>query len=118
MEGSPAYISRAHDATRLRINLSSMAARSIAIPPMGEQRRIVDSVASEVLPLDTAMSRLGSEVELLREYRARLVTDIVTGQLDVRAAAQSLPDVEVSDEAAEVTDLVAVDETDDEGEAA
>ena len=46
------------------------------------------------------------EIELLREYRTRLVADVVTGQLDVREAAMRLPaesppelDTEAGDEA-------------------
>jgi type I restriction enzyme S subunit len=35
---------------------------------------------------------LEREIELLREYRTRLVADVVTGKLDVREAAARLPD--------------------------
>ena len=38
------------------------------------------------------ISRLEREIELLREYRTRLVADVVTGKLDVREAAARLPD--------------------------
>ena len=31
------------------------------------------------------------EIGLLREYRTRLIADVVTGKLDVRAAARQLP---------------------------
>ena len=32
------------------------------------------------------------EIALLREYRTRLIADVVTGKVDVRAAAQGLPE--------------------------
>ena len=48
----------------------------------------VDSAAR----CNTAISRLEREIELLREYRTRLVADVVTGKLDVREAAARLPD--------------------------
>ena len=32
------------------------------------------------------------EIDLLREYRTRLIADVVTGKLDVREAAARLPD--------------------------
>jgi type I restriction enzyme S subunit len=62
-----------------------------------------------------AIDRLEREIELLREYRTRLVADVVTGKLDVREAAARLPedaaldngdseadlDPELADEAAE-----------------
>ena len=41
--------------------------------------------------LQTALTRLEREIELLREYRTRLVADVVTGKLDVRDAARDLP---------------------------
>lgn len=33
------------------------------------------------------------EIELLKEYRTRLIADVVTGKLDVRAAAERLPEL-------------------------
>ena len=45
-----------------------------------------------------SMSLTGSvrdQVILLREYRTRLIADVVTGKLDVRKAAAELPDTNV-----------------------
>jgi type I restriction enzyme S subunit len=49
------------------------------------------------------------EVELIREYRTRVVTDVVTGKLDVREAAAALPDG-ASDEVADPRDELDDDE--------
>jgi type I restriction enzyme S subunit len=57
--------------------------------------------------LNAAISRLEREIELLREYRTRLVSDVVTGKLDVREAAAHLPA-----EAAPMGDMG--DQTDDD----
>jgi type I restriction enzyme S subunit len=51
------------------------------------------------------MKHARREIELLREYRARLIADVVTGKLDVRQAAAGLPD--------EPADFEPLDETDD-----
>ena len=48
---------------------------------------------------------LEREIELLREYRTRLVADVVTGKLDVREAAARLPDEAPPDTAEDDTDL-------------
>lgn len=40
----------------------------------------------------STISRLERGIELLREYRTRLVADVVTGKLNVRDAAARLPD--------------------------
>ena len=83
----------------------------VALPPLKEQARIVDLAVSEAHGLNTAISRLEREIELLCEYRTRLVADVVTGKVDVREAAVCLPDdfardlsVDLSDEA-DVTEL-------------
>ena len=39
-----------------------------------------------------AITRALRRIELLREYRARLIADVVTGKLDVRETAATLPD--------------------------
>jgi type I restriction enzyme S subunit len=64
------------------------------LPPLGEQADIVKHVAHETSTLTTAIARYEREIALLREYRTRLTADVVTGKLDVRAAAAQLPDPE------------------------
>lgn len=49
-------------------------------------------LSEAVTPLNAAIARTEREITLLREYRTRLVADVVTGKLDVRAAAAALPD--------------------------
>lgn len=62
------------------------------VPPIAEQASIVAFVSEETSDLNILVSRLEDEIELLREYRTRLVADVVTGKLDVREAAAQLPD--------------------------
>ncbi len=80
----------------------------ITIPPIDEQYSIVAYIDRETSGLNTAISRFEREIELLREYRTRLVADVVTGKLDVRDVAAKLPDevqtLELED------DLVALEE--------
>ncbi len=71
---------------------------AVGLPPLGEQERIVSRIGESVAPLATAISRLEREIELLREYRTRLVADVVTGKLDVRQAAKVLPTEFVAEE--------------------
>jgi type I restriction enzyme, S subunit len=61
----------------------------------------------ETASFDSTITRLEREIELLREYRTRLVADVVTGKLDVREAAARLPE-----EAGEVDLLDLSDESD------
>ncbi|MFN0151622.1 MAG: restriction endonuclease subunit S [bacterium] len=101
-------------ATRLRINLSSTASRSVAIPPVAEQRGILTSIGRAASPLISTISRLEREIELLREYRTRLVADVVTGKLDVREAAARLPDEAPLDAVEDAPDMSDESESADE----
>jgi len=83
---------RGSSGTMPKIAQGHIKAWRILLPPMDEQQRIVESIHSRSAPVDTAISRLEREIELLREYRTRLVADVVTGKLDVREAALHLPD--------------------------
>ncbi|MBD8535706.1 restriction endonuclease subunit S [Plantibacter sp. CFBP 13570] len=64
----------------------------ISMPPLDEQRSIMEQLSTEFAEIDTARERLSAEIELLQEFRTRLVADVVTGQVDVRAIAATLPD--------------------------
>ena len=77
-------------ATRQRTNLQSTAARAICVPPMPEQRAIVVAISNDTALLKSAIDRAQREIALLREYRASLINDVVTGKLDVREAAARL----------------------------
>jgi type I restriction enzyme S subunit len=66
----------------------------IAVPPPGEQDRVMRWVTAETVSLKVAIARARSEIDLLREYRTRLIADVVTGKLDVREVAARLPEEE------------------------
>lgn len=80
----------------------------LALPPPAEQAEVVQRVQREARSFTEVSDRLEREVELLREYRTRLVADVVTGNLDVREAVARLPNAE-----APSTEIEAPDGADD-----
>ena len=52
--------------------------------PLDEQKEIAEYIAAEVAKIDNALPTFQKEIELLREYRTRLISYVVTGQIDVR----------------------------------
>lgn len=71
----------------------------VALPPtVDEQQAIVARIKTESAPLDDAIARTEEEIKLIREYRDRLIADVVTGQVDVRSW-QPGPDDVVDDAA-------------------
>jgi type I restriction enzyme S subunit len=64
----------------------------IAVPPPEEQALIVEAFNKEAAPITLSIQELLQEASLLREYRTRLIADVVTGKLDVREVAAGLPE--------------------------
>ena len=56
-------------------------------PPLSEQRRIVSYLADRCSKIDALINKAQASTDVLREYRSALITDAVTGKIDVRGAA-------------------------------
>ncbi len=67
----------------------------VAVPAKEEQKTIVAWIKEEASTIDAGIARARREIELIREYRTRLISDIVTGKLDVRGV--ELPETETDD---------------------
>lgn len=65
----------------------------VALPPVHEQRVIISHIDAVAQVNEQASERFESEIAFLREYRTRLIADVVTGKLDVRDAAAQLPEL-------------------------
>ncbi len=102
---------RGTGSTAVGIKASKLPQLRIALPPVSEQEQICFRISSDCMPLESAIARAESEIALMQEYRTRLTADIVTGKLDVRAAAMSLPEI-----VGAPADEAVIDETTDEPE--
>ena len=61
------------------------------VPSFTEQQVIVDYLDKTTAITDAGIARARQQIELIEEYRTRLIADVVTGKLDVREAAEELP---------------------------
>ena len=78
----------------------------LPVPPVSEQKEIVDVLQGTSASIDTAINRARRRIELLQQYRTRLIADVVTGKLDVREAAARLPDEVEEPEPCDETDAL------------
>ena len=78
----------------------------ILLPPLDEQLAIVEHVDKTSADIDADIARARREIELLGEYRTRLIADVVTGKLDVRETAAALPEVDP----ANLEDIIEIDD--------
>lgn len=79
-------------AIQAHYNTTTLSNLRIPLPSIVEQESILKWIEVELAPIDGVISRTEREIDLLREYRTRLIADVVTGKLDVREAAARLPD--------------------------
>ena len=97
------YLPWISGAAQPKLTQDRLLSIAIAVPPRDEQDRIVSYVSAETRHPTVVIARARNEIELLREFRTRLIADVVTGKLDVREAAAALPEVDplVDDDEAE-----------------
>jgi type I restriction enzyme S subunit len=101
---------------RNRMYWDSFKDLKLPCPDREEQESIVTQIVEILNPISQAIVSQQKEITLLREYQTRLISDVVTGKLDVREVARSLP-ADVSEEAAELAATESADEdfaTDDD----
>ena len=105
--------------------MGAMERLLVALPPITEQANLLGFIDDQTQQPTEAITRAEREIELLNEYRTRLIADVVTGKLDVRDAAAALPEVDPLAEDEDADDLDAdlaqdaaeLDETLEEAEA-
>ena len=75
-----------------KINREALGEGWLWYPDLNSQDGILRQIEDLAQPLDRAIARTRRQIDLLQEYRTRLIADVVTGKLDVREAAALLPD--------------------------
>lgn len=67
-----------------RLPTPSLLGMELPVPPEDEQQRIVEHIERAMSKFGQATRRHAREIELIQEYRTRLISDVVTGKVDVR----------------------------------
>lgn len=87
---------------------------SIPVPPLEEQQQIMDAVSSYIDKMKQYESCLTNEIEVLHEFRTRLISDVVTGKIDVRGI--EIPEYEDTAEEADTDSEAEAEDLDEGGE--
>jgi type I restriction enzyme S subunit len=78
--------------TKQGLSLDDVKNYPILLPPREEQNALVEWIDRALQVTNSSVQAIEREIALLREYRTRVIADVVTGKLDVREAAAHLPD--------------------------
>jgi len=74
----------------------------LPVPPVEEQNDIARHIERVQARAQNAIVKIQNEIDLLREYRTRLISDVVTGQMDVRGI--EIPDYTIEEDIDEIID--------------
>ena len=77
-------ISLGSGSTFLEVTKGTLVGVKIPLPPLSEQKQIVDFLEQKNKQIDDLIATEQRKIELLKEYRQSLISEAVTGKIDVR----------------------------------
>ena len=107
------FFAQASDGIRVGqwdLQLDKMKEIPFIVPPKEEQTAIVKYIKKMIPKYEIATEKLKKEVAILEEFKVRIISDTVTGKIDVRDI--EIPEYEVVEEE---TDSTVADSEDEEG---
>ena len=99
------FFAQASDGIRVGqwdLQMDKMKGIPFIVPPIDEQCAIVEHIKRTLPMYDVAIGKLTAEVDVLEEYKIKLIADTVTGKIDVRGI--EIPEYEFSDEELDIED--------------
>lgn len=68
---------------RLTLSFKELKKQLLPVPPIEEQHAIVSNITERTAKIDSLIEKLNKEIECVKEYKQRLISDVVTGQIKV-----------------------------------
>ena len=68
---------------RQSMSYTDIANVYIPVPPLSEQKQIVSYLDTKTSQIDKLIAHITKEIECIKEYKQRLISDVVTGQIKV-----------------------------------
>ena len=69
---------------RLRLYFSELGNIYMPLPPIDEQKQIVNYIENETSIINKTILNIEKEIALVQEYRTALIAEAVTGKFDLR----------------------------------
>lgn len=111
------FFAQASDGIRVGqwdLSMNKMKDIPFILPPEDEQAEIVKYIPAQIEMIEKAITTIQTQIDKLHELRTRLISDVVTGQIDVRNI--EVPDFEMVEELDESADEDDVSEETEEQE--
>lgn len=89
----------ANGVTRYGLSQGAIKNAWFPLPPILEQRKIVIYIRQNISKIDFVIRKTQKEIKIIQEYRTRLISDVVTGKIDVRGIeVEDIPGEELTEE--------------------
>jgi type I restriction enzyme, S subunit len=82
--GQIQLIEQGYGGTKVQLSLDDVKSLRIPIAPLKEQLAIVQHIETKCSRIDAIISKFKRQIELLKEYRTALISEAVTGKIDLR----------------------------------
>ena len=76
-------VKKSKGGTQPNISQEIIKSHYIPVPPLSEQRSIVSYLDAKCSKIDKLIANITKEIECIKEYKQRLISDVVTGQIKV-----------------------------------
>lgn len=87
-----------------RLYTPDLLSMQVVLPARSSQAQVVSRMNERKGATEQLLAHIDREISLLQEFWTRLVADVVTGQVDVREVAATLPEPDAVPAAIDVTD--------------
>jgi type I restriction enzyme, S subunit len=81
---SAGFFAASKEKVNRTFNASELGRLSVLIPPLAEQAEIKSYLETEVPKINNLIDLLQQHIEFMQEYRTALISEAVTGKIDVR----------------------------------
>ena len=68
---------------RLTLSFKELKKQMLPVPPLEEQKQIVAHITDKTSKIDKLIANITKEIDCIKEYKQRLISDVVTGQIKV-----------------------------------
>ena len=76
--------STTEETTIKNVSLDTLRSLKIPLPSIEEQKSILDFIKKETSKIETLIAKYQKQIDLMQEYRTALISQAVTGKIDVR----------------------------------
>ncbi len=76
-------VKKSKGGTQPNISQEIIKSHYIPVPPLSEQRSIVSYLDAKCAKIDKLIANITKEIDCIKEYKQRLISDVVTGQIKV-----------------------------------